>query len=163
MLLAQKEFHVSSLNGLLKESARLAERAAGKKTAFAPLPNTSTWTKYSAEDSFNQSHHNEDLPENNIQPGHPQVTNIRLALEEKRRKKQDDRSKKGFDWMRQTAKLGETAFMQSSSLPAGQHKVDTEQEEEEHVYEEINENKEEKESVINTQAKASEGISTVKT
>ncbi|GAV05514.1 hypothetical protein RvY_15635 [Ramazzottius varieornatus] len=158
MLLAQKEFHVSSLSGLLKESARLAERTAGKKTAFAPLPNTNTWTNYSGEDSFTQRHHAEDLPENNIQPGHPQVTNIKLALEEKRRKKQDDRSKKGFDWMRQTAKLGETAFMQSSHVPAGHHRGASE-EEEEHVYEEISENKTEKETVISAQAKASESCS----
>ena len=125
MLLAHKESLISvpSTVSTVMDGARAIDRAAGKKTAFAPLPNTASWLNYSSPDesaSLNLSHGSsrnenghEGLPENQFQPSHPQVTNIRLALEEKRRKRQGDVTKKGYEWMQQNAKFGESAFMQS--------------------------------------------------
>ena len=125
MLLAHKESLISvpSTASTVMDGARVIDRAAGKKTAFAPLPNTASWLNYSSPDesaSLNLSHGSsrnenghEGLPENQFQPSHPQVTNIRLALEEKRRKRQGDVTKKGYEWMQQNAKFGESAFMQS--------------------------------------------------
>lgn len=109
---------------------------SAKKTAFAPLPNVTTWYDKQAFD--------DELPENSFQPSQMQGLNIKLALEEKRRKLQLDHSKKGKDWIQQTKKAGETAFMQFANQQAT---TPSEVAPEDHLYEEINENRPNDETV----------------
>lgn len=117
------------LNGVLNDSAQLQAGMASKKTAFAPFPNTTNWL-----DLDQRVNGSDELPENDIQPNHPQVRNLRLVLEEKKRKLQTEATKKGNEWMQQVAKVGETVFMHSgvNQIPPSHSQP------EEHVYEEIN-------------------------
>ncbi|XP_055336634.1 patronin-like isoform X2 [Paramacrobiotus metropolitanus] len=143
--LAKREMGVP--NGVLKDSAR-TQTSPFKKTGFAPLPNSTSWLELSSpadKSRLSRAATNEELPENNFQPGQPQVINLKLALEEKQRKLRGQSAKKGHEWIQQVGQLGDNAFIKSGpNAPASSASSQSSQKsEEEHLYEEISENKDE--------------------
>lgn len=106
----------------LQERNTSVKRVEGeKKTTFAALPNTTTWQQQHAVSSnFPQTDSGHETPtEQTDNLLNAQLCNIRMKLEDKKRKIELKKKRMEMLWKRQRQKLGKAAFLQAVSKSPG--------------------------------------------
>ncbi|XP_035213004.1 patronin-like [Stegodyphus dumicola] len=113
-VLEKEKFSVKSSN------ARRTD-GEGKKTTFAALPNTTTWQQQRAANiNFPQTDSGHETPtESGDNLLNVQLCDIRMKLEEKKRKIELKKKRMELLWKKQRQKLGKAAFLQAVSKNAG--------------------------------------------
>ncbi|KFM66438.1 Short spindle protein 4, partial [Stegodyphus mimosarum] len=94
----------------------------GKKTTFAALPNTTTWQQQRAANiNFPQTDSGHETPTESSGDNllNVQLCDIRMKLEEKKRKIELKKKRMELLWKKQRQKLGKAAFLQAVSKNAG--------------------------------------------
>ncbi|XP_043271274.1 patronin isoform X9 [Venturia canescens] len=109
----EREAMAAKSNFTNKKNAQSNGNATGeKKTTFATLPNTTTWQQQSHQQiQQTEQHTTDENGGNTIEIS--QLNKIRLKLEEKRRRIENDRRRMEVVMSKQQQKVGEAAFLQA--------------------------------------------------
>nr|CAD7443328.1 unnamed protein product [Timema bartmani] len=106
---------------ILNKKPIVATNGGEKKTSFAALPNnTTTWQQQSSTSQLHQSETPPlDDPTNNNQVMATQLHNIRMKLEEKRRRIESEKRRMEVVMSKQRQKVGKAAFLQAVTKGKG--------------------------------------------
>nr|CAD7259678.1 unnamed protein product [Timema shepardi] len=106
---------------ILNKKPIVATNGGEKKTSFAALPNnTTTWQQQSSTSQLHQSETPPlDDPTNNNQGMATQLHNIRMKLEEKRRRIESEKRRMEVVMSKQRQKVGKAAFLQAVTKGKG--------------------------------------------